>query len=354
MVLRTFYCAAFAVIFGSFSVPATEAGKAEIRIGGFAEPDKDSAAAIVARVTSAYFSRVNQRGGISGRSVHLISYDAAGDRRKALDLTRKLYEVDHVALLLNLDRKIIQAAAPYLRFRQIPQMYEAQDDLTDADVTTLKARTLGEYIHETKPDAKIAVLHETGNSTAALDAFYEGLGPGRARRMITNMLGSDEWSGNRVARVSGSSADILAVFGDRAFQSETVSETVGLEWKPVLAITDAVGIALSKGAISAMIHARPIELTDDETVRWQRFKGNLEPGDAASEFAIEGFLEGQSLTRILKQCDADLSSDCLRQTYASEKDYRTERIYDGSVMRFDGSSWHEPPSTDAKTAKHAQ
>ncbi|WP_247395467.1 ABC transporter substrate-binding protein [Bradyrhizobium sp. 136] len=329
-----------------FAITAQAAGAEEIRIGSLAATDAASPAAVVARVTSAYFNRINQNGGVAGHQIRLISYDHGGDPKKALDLTRKLFEEDHVSLLTGLDRKTIDAAAPYIRFKQVPLMYESQDEI--ADEAALKAATLGEYILNAKPDGKIAIIFETGKSVSAVDGFFYGLGAANARRMITNMLRSDEWTGNRVARVSGSSADFLAVFGSRAFQSDTMKQTVGLEWKPTLAITDQLGLAPAEGAISAMVHLKPIELTDDETLRWQRFKDELEPSDAASDFAIEGFLQAQSLTRILKQCETDLSSACLRRTYASEKDMRTEHIYVSSIARFDGTSWIEPTPREAR------
>jgi len=328
----------------SASVSANAVKPTEIRIGSVSTfADKNSPPAITARVALAYFAKVDASGGLNGRSIRLISYDYEGDRKKALDMTRKLVEVDHVALLFQMDGKINDAIMPYVRFTQIPEMYDADDGVIDAaSLTRLQAQTLGDYILKSKPDSKIAILYESRNFTKALEGFYAGLGMEKARAMITNMLGSADYSGNRVARVSGSSADFLAIFGGDAFQAEIVKQMVGLKWRPIPVITDPQSkLVMPVGTIAATAHLSPIKLTTEEAASWKRFKSTLEPTDANSDFAVDGYLQSRSLIRILKQCDDELSRPCLNRAYTSNKDNRTDHLYVGIPIQFNGNSWVE-------------
>lgn len=311
-----------------FALPAGDA-TTEIRIGTFLEADKDAPAAIVTRVMSAYFKRLDQAGGLLGRSINFVSYDTEGEGKKALDLARRLFEVDRVSLFASIGGKDLDAVAYYLRFRQVPLMYEAQDSLSD-DVA-LKATALGEYIANNKPDAKIALIFETGQAAGAVDSFFFGLGTANARRMITNMVGSADWQGNLVERVSGSSANFLVILGSAQFQSATIKQAAGLQWHPIFALThDAAD--LHDPAIM-VTNLRPIDLTGDEVLAWQQLRTDLDPSDATSRSAIEGFLQAKSIVRILRDCLPDLTSGCLRRTYASEKDYRIDHDYAGAVTQ---------------------
>jgi branched-chain amino acid transport system substrate-binding protein len=332
------------------SAGASKSAPTEMRIGTVSKfTDKNSPAAIIARVTSAYSARVNAAGGLNGRSIRLISYDHEGDRKKALDLTRRLFEVDHVALLFQVDGKMSDAIMPYVRFKQIPQIYDAvaiSDTGVKTAPTSLQAKMLGEYIRQMKPDSRIAILYEEGNSAVALDAFYAGLGMENARAMVTNMLGSAEYNGNRVARVSGASADFLAIFGGEAFQRETIKQMAGLKWHPTPVITDPAKIVMPVGTIIATNHRAPIKLTAEEAADWEQFKSSLD--DASSDFAIEGYLLSRSLINILQRCEDELSSACLKQTYASYEEKRLKRTYVGSAVRFDGYSWNDSSFSESE------
>lgn len=334
--LRSVCCAVLMAV-------AVPAAASDILIGTFAARSADSA--IIGRVTSVYFDRVNENGGVAGHLIKLITYDTEGDRKKALDLTRKLFEVDHVSLITNFNRETLDAVSYYLRFRQVPIMYEAQDDL--ADEAALKAAALGEYIVKTKPGAKIALIFESGHSASMVDSFFFGLGTTNARRMITNMVGSDDWPGNLVERVSGSSADFLVIFGSEPFQDNTIKQSSGLRWHPILALTHNHADRYTP-AIGVTTYIKPIELTADESRRWHKFKPSLNSDDANSSTAIEGFLEAQSIVWILRECLPDLAAACLRRTYASEKDYRIDHDYVGSIVHLGGETRDNLTESDAR------
>src|ERR1700686_3929013 len=72
----------------------------EIRIGSVMPYTGPLAAfASIGRTEAAYFQMTNDRGGINGHKLRLISYDDSSDPMRAYDQTRKLVENDNVLLI---------------------------------------------------------------------------------------------------------------------------------------------------------------------------------------------------------------------------------------------------------------
>ena len=71
------------------------ASDAEIRIGQtmpYSGPA--SAISVIGKLQAAYFRMINDRGGINGRKIKLISYDDAATPSKTVEQIRKLVEGD--------------------------------------------------------------------------------------------------------------------------------------------------------------------------------------------------------------------------------------------------------------------
>src|SRR3954464_302739 len=100
---------------------------AEIKIGQtmpYSGPA--SAYAQLGRVEAAYFTWLNQRGGINGRKITLISVDDGYSPPKAVEQVRKLVEQDEVAAVFNvLGTPINMAIRKYLNTKHIPQLFVA-------------------------------------------------------------------------------------------------------------------------------------------------------------------------------------------------------------------------------------
>jgi ABC-type branched-subunit amino acid transport system substrate-binding protein len=71
-----------------------------------------------------YFRMVNERGGINGRKVNLISLDDDYAPPKTVEQTRRLVESDEVALIFSsIGTAHNTAIARYLQSRNIPQLF---------------------------------------------------------------------------------------------------------------------------------------------------------------------------------------------------------------------------------------
>jgi len=83
-----------------------------------------------------YFKMVNERGGINGRKVNLISLDDSYAPPKTVEQTRRLIESDEVALIFSSTGTAHNTAiAKYLQGKNMPQLFLASGASKFADVT---------------------------------------------------------------------------------------------------------------------------------------------------------------------------------------------------------------------------
>ena len=136
----------------------------------------------------AYFKMINDRGGINGRKIRLISLDDGFSPPKTVEQTRKLIEGEGVAFIFGSLGPGNLAIRKYLNDRDVPHIFilaplEKYNDPQHFPWTMglqptyyIEGRTHARYILAHKPDARIAVLH-------ANDDFQPGReGPARRAR----------------------------------------------------------------------------------------------------------------------------------------------------------------------------
>ena len=91
-----------------------------------------------------YFKMVNERGGINGRKVNLISLDDSYAPPKTVEQTRRLVESDEVALIFSsIGTAHNTAIAKYLQGKNIPQLFLASGASKFADITQFPQATVG-------------------------------------------------------------------------------------------------------------------------------------------------------------------------------------------------------------------
>src|SRR5260221_696851 len=119
-----------------------------------------------------YFKMINERGGINGRKINLISLDDGYAPPKTVEQTRRLVESDEVALIFSsIGTAHNTAIAKYLQSKNIPQLFLASGASKFADVAQYPQATVGvqapfryearlyaRYALAKNPDAKFAVI----------------------------------------------------------------------------------------------------------------------------------------------------------------------------------------------------
>src|ERR1700712_1959142 len=156
-----------------------------------------SALSVIGKVEAAYFRMINDRGGINGRKINLISYDDAASPAKTVEQVRKLVEGDEVLFMfqpLGLASNI--AIQKYLNDRKIPQLFVAgratrfenptEFPWTMGFVPNLRTemRVYLRFIQDNYPNARIGLLYQNDDGGKDyLAGLKEGLGARAAERL---------------------------------------------------------------------------------------------------------------------------------------------------------------------------
>src|SRR3954447_14265677 len=121
-------CAALAVVISAAPLAAADIRgitPTEIRVGQtmpYSGPV--SAFGALGKGEVGYFKMLNERGGINGRKVNLISLDDSYAPPKTVEQTRRLVESDEVALIFSsIGTAHNTAIAKYLQGKNVPQLF---------------------------------------------------------------------------------------------------------------------------------------------------------------------------------------------------------------------------------------
>ena len=91
-----------------------------------------SAFAAIGKAETAYFRMINERGGIDGRKVTLLSFDDGYLPPKTVEQTRRLVEQDHVQFIFSTFGTATNTAVQrYLNERGVPQLFPVSASAAD-------------------------------------------------------------------------------------------------------------------------------------------------------------------------------------------------------------------------------
>src|ERR1700749_2370832 len=152
----------------------TGASDTEIKIGNIMPySGPASAYGVIGKTETAYFNKINAKGGINGRKINFISYDAGYAPPQPVEQARKHVESDEVLVVFNpLGTPSNSAIQKYLNGKKVPQLFVATgatkwNDPKDFPWTIgwqpsyqSEARIYAKYLLKEKPDGKIAVLYQ--------------------------------------------------------------------------------------------------------------------------------------------------------------------------------------------------
>jgi branched-chain amino acid transport system substrate-binding protein len=344
-----------------------------------------SAYSAIGKAELAYFTMINEQGGINGRKINLISLDDGYNPAKTVEQIRRLVEQDEVAFIFQSLGSVTNAAIQkYLNDRKIPQLFLADgtsrwDDPQHFPWTMPwqpSYRTEGHidaaYVLKNKPDAKIGVLYQ--NETGGKDyiqGLREGLGD-RANAMIVSELPyeiTDSTVDTYIVRLKASGADTFFDITTPKFAAQAIRKAYEIGWHPlhfldfvsssVAATLEPAGLDKSIGIFSVAILKDPAnpQWQDDPAMKeWLAWMNQYFPqGDKRDGANVYAYLVAQTLVQVLKQCGEDLTRDnIMRQAgdlhdlklplllpgitiNTSRTDYRP--IKQMQPMRFDGKRW---------------
>src|SRR3954452_11448783 len=286
----------------------------------------------------AYVKLINDRGGINGRKINLITYDDAYSPPKTVEQIRKLIESDEVAFLFGpLGTPGIAATIKYVNAKKVPHLFVVSGvskftNFAEFPMTTTglpsyetEGRIYAKYIKQTRPESKIGILYQNDDlGKDFVNAFRGLLKDGFDEKVVARSYEiSEPTIDSHVVSLKASGADVFLVAGTPKFAAQAIKKADEVGWKPLLLI-NLVSSSVSStivpagpekavGVVAATIMKDPNDKqwADDPGVKWYRgyFEKYLPGADIGDANYLFGTQQGQILEQVLKQCGDDLSRE---------------------------------------------
>src|SRR6202171_6387741 len=332
-----------------------------------------------------YFRMVNERGGINGRKVNLISLDDGYAPPKTVEQTRRLVESDEVALIFSsIGTAHNTAIAKYLQSKNIPQLFIGSGASKFADIAQYPQATLGvqgpfryearlyaRYALAKNPNAKFAGISQ--NDDFGRD-YLLGLKDVLGEKYDSLVTGAtyeiqDPTIDSQIVKLKASGADVLVIAATPKFAAQSIRKVFEIGWKPmtflsnvavwVSTVMEPAGLEAGVGILSTAYVKDPDDPAwkDDAGVRaWREFMTKYVPeGDLHDTNYVNSYNSAMALEAVLKACRDDLSTEnILKQAYAI-KDLELPMLLPGikvntsptdhvpveqmQFMRFSGRTW---------------
>jgi ABC-type branched-subunit amino acid transport system substrate-binding protein len=334
----------------------------EIKVGAiFPFSGPASALGNVGKALIAYVNLINDKGGVNGRKINLITADDAYSPPKTVEHARRLVESDEVAFMFStLGTPGNLAIAKYLAAKKVPQTFivSGASRFTDYKTYPLITTALPSYDTESKayaryiakdfPDAKIAILYQNddlgrdfvaGFKSEYKDAFD--------KKVVTSSYEvSQPTIDSQVMALKSTGASVLLFAGTPKFAAQAIRKTHESGWKPLF-ITNLVsssissvlapaGLDISKGVVTAT-YRKDVDdprWADDAGVKqYKAFMEKYMPGaDISESNYFTGMHQGVILEALLKQCGDDLSRANIAKQARSIKGLALPLSLPGIVM----------------------
>ena len=302
------------------------------------------------RVMAGYFQMLNEKGGINGRKVNLISLDNAFSPPKAIEQTRKLVEGDAVLAEVGTVGTVPNVATQkYLNQNKIPQVFISAGGRRFNDPKNfpwtvpsypgfeMEGATFGNFIVNKMPNAKIAVLYQNDDyGKDYLAGLKRALGTDSSVKIIAEASYelSDPTVDSEVIRLEASGADTLIYFTTPKFAAQAIKKANELNWKPTqflaspvnsVSVLSAAGLENVQGAFTTQFTKQagdPAWTEDPEVKAYVAFMKQWAPNDSPQDFiALSGYVNTEIIAHALQRCGDNLTREnLLNQATGFNKD----------------------------------
>ena len=351
-----------ALLLGGYTIQSVAAEKqygpgvtdTEIKIGQtipYSGPA--SAFSSYGRVMTGYFQMLNERGGINGRKVNLISLDNAYSPPKAIEQSRKLVDDDGVLAEVGTVGTVPNVAIQkYLNQNKVPQVFISAGGRRFNDPQNfpwtvsfyppfeMEGAAFGKFIVKNIPNAKIAVLYQNDDyGKDYLTGFKKALGTDGTAKILaeaTHEL-SDPTVNSEVIQLKASGADTLVYFTTPKFAAQAIKKTSELNWKPIQFLASPVnsvqgvlapaGLDKVQGAYTTQFTKQagdPAWAQDPDVAEYVAFMKKWAPNDSPNDFiGLSGYIIAQAVAIGLRRCGDNLTRENL---LAQATSFNKERV----------------------------
>lgn len=356
----------------------------EIRIGQvmpFSGPV--SGLSISSAVQRAYFEMINERGGINGRKIRLLSLDDGYNPTKSIEQTRQLVERDEVFLIFApIGTPTNVAIQPYLNSKKVPQLFvqggasrfsePSKSPWTVPGMASYKTEgaVYGKYLVAEKPNAKIGVLYQNDDLGRDLVAGLKDGLANHASGMIVSEVAfnvTDATIDSQIVTLKASGADTVFYFASPKFAAQAIRKTHELGWRPLKFLTygsaqvrttlTPAGLDASNGILT-VADKKPLDdpKSDPEIQEYYAFLRKRVPqANPEQNVEAQAYVLSSLLVKVLEACGDNLTRENVMKQITSLKDipipmgvpgafvtmtpsdYTLVRVL--QLRRFDGAKW---------------
>jgi ABC-type branched-subunit amino acid transport system substrate-binding protein len=332
-----------------------------------------------------YFRMLNERGGINGRNINLISLDDSYAPPKTVEQTRRLVESDEVALIFSsIGTAHNTAIAKYLQSKNIPQLFLASGASKFADIGQYPQATVGvqapfryearlyaRYALAKNPNAKFAVISQNDDFGRDYLAGLKDVLGDKYDSVVTSATYeiSDPTIDSQIVKLKASGADVFVIAATPKFAAQSIRKAFEIGWKPmtflsnvavwVSTVMQPAGLEAGIGILSTAYVKDPDDAAwkDDPGVKaWREFMTKYIPeADQHDANYVNAYNSAMALEAVLKACGDDLSTDNILHHAYAIKDLELPMLLPGikintsptdhvpvdqmQFMRFDGQRW---------------
>ena len=344
-----------------------------------------SAYGIIGKTEAAYFTMINEQGGINGRKINFISRDDGYSPPKTVELVRRMVEEDQVLFLFStLGTPTNTAIHSYLNDNKVPQLFAA----TGADQWNnpkhfpwtmglipsygTEAHIYARYILKHLPNAKIAVLYQNDDfGKDYLNGLRDGLGDKAAEMIVATQSyeTTDPTVDSQVVVLQGSGADVLLTVAIPKFAAQAIRKVYDIGWKPthfLTSVSNSVGTVMKSaelekgvGIISAAFAKDPTDPQWEGTTEYKEWLAFMKKYNTSANLGdvqgAIGYTYAQTMVAVLKACGNNLTRENVMKQAASLHDVTMPMLLPGITLstsatdfapikqmqleRFDGTTW---------------
>jgi branched-chain amino acid transport system substrate-binding protein len=302
---------------------------------------------VIGKTEQGYVKMINDKGGINGRKIELLSYDDGYAPPKAVEQIRKLVESDGVAFIFNsLGTGPNTAIQPYLNEKKVPQLFVATGADKWADPKghpwtmgwqpsyRVEAKIYAKYLLKERPTAKLCVVFQNDDfGKDYIAGLHDGLGDQYDKIVVKaeSYEATDPTADSQIVTLKSAGCDALLTAAIPKFAAQIIRKVFDLGWKPLhflsnvavsrTAVLEPAGLDKSTGIITGLYLKDPADptLADDPGLKeykefMKQYLPDLDPNDANS---VYGYSVSQTLVKVLTQCGNDLSRENIMKQAAS-------------------------------------
>jgi branched-chain amino acid transport system substrate-binding protein len=338
----------------------------------------------IARSAIAYFEMVNDKGGIHGRKVEVISLDDSYSPPKAVEQTRKLVEDEEVfAIFMPLGSPTSAATQSYLNQKKVPQIFVTSGAERwnqpekfpwsigwNVEYAT-EGRIYARYILDNIKDPRIAVLYQNDDfGKAVLSGLKDGLGE-RSNAIVDAVSYelSDPTVDSPIARLKNTGATVFLSLTTPKFAAQSIRAVDNLGWKPLIILPSVsnsidpvltgAGLERSVGIISSSYTKQPSDPQWREAPdfkAWTAFMDKYYPSGSKTDWLnAYGYGMAYAMHQALEMAGPQLTREALMNALDSIRNMEVPMLLPGitisisktdhgpiksmQILRFNGTAW---------------